>query len=148
MQQSRLLLTILKQKKIQRSSGVNYASLYYFSSNSPENSTMFVIFYYNYRYERRKRGHDRSIVRDNVYYFRSDYVLSTNDFACNAITDITANILLENSKRVIQFDARCFVFIKRSLPFSPSVRSHFQRWGKSKSIVFDSFNEDRDTRSN
>ena len=26
-------------------------------------------------------------------------------------------------KRVVQFDARCFVFIKRSLPFPPNVRS-------------------------
>lgn len=62
---------------------------------------------------------DRSIVRDNVYYFRPDYVLSKSDFACNTITDITANILHENSKTCRPIRCSVFRLHKTFLP-SPS----------------------------
>lgn len=87
---------------------------------------------------------DRSIVRDNVYYFRPDYVLSTSDFACNTITDIMANILHENSKTCRPI--RCSVFrlhktfppllsLPNSLPIPMIIRLRFECWEKSKSIV-------------
>lgn len=81
---------------------------------------------------------DRSIVRDNVYYFRPDYVLSKSDFACNTITDITANILHENSKTCRPI--RCSVFrlhktFLPSLPLPSKCSIVRLRWEKSKSIV-------------